>query len=96
MDQETQLAFYMCLKNGGPLFEGDAPMIFEDGGDAFAVLEEQGDEEAIVAEVSAETAVLRFREAGIGQVFYKPVAEPGFVLDLDTFAGDGPKPGQEV
>ena len=87
MAEETQLAFYMCVRNGGPLFEDDAPMIFEDGGDALDVLEDQGDEEAIVAEIALETMVLRLRGAGIGQVFYKPIAEPAFVLDLDTFAG---------
>ncbi|MDP9476341.1 MAG: hypothetical protein M3R38_11795 [Actinomycetota bacterium] len=87
MAEETQLAFYMCLKDGGPLCEGDAPMVFEDIVDADAVLHEVGDEEGIVAEVELETIALRLRDAHIKQVFYTPTAEPGFVMDLDTFAG---------
>ena len=87
MAEEIQLAFYMCIKDGGPLCERDVPIVFEDGDDATDVLHASRDEEAIVAELKAETIVHRLRGADIKQVFYKPAAEPGFVMDLDTFTG---------
>ncbi len=68
---------YMCLKDGGPLCAGDAPMVFDDIEDAEEALYDARDEEAIVAEIKLETVVHRLREAGIEHVHYQP-AGSGF------------------
>lgn len=76
--QQVPQVLFMCLKDGGPLYQGDAPMVFEDPGDALAVIEEleeeleEGLQEGIVAEIKPATIVKRLRDAGIAKVHYQP------------------------
>lgn len=61
---------YMCMKDNGPLYQDDAPMVFEDVADAGDVLQEVG--EGFVAEIEPGVIVSRLRDAGIEQVYYQP------------------------
>ena len=70
MPETNEPALFMCVKDGGPLYQGDAPMVFEDAGDAQEVLDGVG--EGFVAEIEPGMIVHRLREAGITHVYYQP------------------------
>ena len=63
---------FMCLKDGGPLCERGAPLVFEDVEDAHDALRDARDEEGIVAEMDLGMVIRRLKEEGIGRVHYQP------------------------
>ncbi len=63
-------SLFMCLKDGGPLYQGDAPMVFEDVDDASEVLDDVG--EGFVAELNPYVIQETLRGAGIAHVYYQP------------------------
>ena len=64
------MTLYMCMKDNGPLYQEEAPMVFEDVADAFDVMEGVGDGD--VVKIEPAMIVDRLRAGGIEQVYYQP------------------------
>ena len=84
--QRTPL--FMCLKDGGPLYQGDAPMVFEDPEDAADAVDGAG--EGVVAEIESATIVKKLRDAGITQIYYQPSGRLASYRSVERCLSTGP------
>lgn len=63
---------YVCIKDDGPLYHDDMPMVFGDPADATDALVDPEDESEFVAGIKLETVVKRLEAAGVEYVYYQP------------------------
>ena len=77
---------YMGMNEGGPLFQGDNLLVFEDRDDAWRAVVE-ADQDASVVEITPERVVLRLRQGGFGRVAFVPTGGDATSMGLEVFLG---------